>query len=256
MKPTQNNPLNPVDNWDDHWKKYSDSASKNPAQKYRFNLILEELEQFRNQESVKIMDIGCGQGDLLFAAQNLFPGFNLIGLELSQEGVNIVKEKTGLTNIFQADLLNYANELKQFHGWADIIVCSEVLEHVNDPVLFLKTSLMFLKSKGMLIITVPGGPMSSFDSSIGHRQHFNKDSILHLLNNVGINNIKIYHAGFPWHNLFRLVVISRGKKLAEDVSKRLSWNALTTMRLFSFLFRFNLKNNRWGWQNFVVAWKE
>ena len=256
MEPNPKNFLHPEDNWDNHWRRYSDSASENPAQKYRFKLILEELLKFKNQESLKIMDIGCGQGDLLLAAQNFFANFNLMGLELSQEGVNIVKEKTGVANIFQADLLNYADELKQFHGWADVMICSEVLEHVDDPVLFLKTSLLFLKTKGMLIITVPGGPMSSFDRSIGHRQHFNKNSILHLLNNVDIKNINIHHSGFPWHNLYRLVVISRGKKLAEDVGRRLSWIALISMRLFSFLFRFNLKNNRWGWQNFVVAWKE
>jgi 2-polyprenyl-3-methyl-5-hydroxy-6-metoxy-1,4-benzoquinol methylase len=178
MDPNQNNPLQPTDDWDDHWKRYNQSNSENPAQKYRFKLILEELRKFRDQDSLKVIDIGCGQGDLLFATQNLFPSFKLMGLELSQEGVNIVKEKTGLPNIFQVDLLNYTDELRKFHGWADVIVCSEVLEHVDDPDLFLKTSLMFLKSKGMLIITVPGGPMSSFDISIGHRQHFNKDSIL------------------------------------------------------------------------------
>ncbi len=256
MESNQKNSLQPEDNWDIHWKKYSDSASENPAQKYRFKLILEELRKFRNQKSLKIIDIGCGQGDLLFAVQNLFPSFNLMGLELSREGVEIVKEKIGLANIFQADLLNYSDELKQFHEWADVIVCSEVLEHVNDPALFLKTSLLFLKTKGMLIVTVPGGPMSSFDRSIGHRQHFDKDSILHLLNNTGIKNINIRHSGFPWHNLYRLAVIGRGEKLAEDVSRKLSWIALISMRLFSFLFRFNLKNNRWGWQNFIVAWKD
>ena len=256
MKSNQKSILQPEDNWDDHWKKYSDSASENPAQKYRFKLILEELINFKDEKSLKILDIGCGQGDLLLAIQNLFPDFNLMGLELSQKGVDIVKGKTGAANIFQADLLNYSDELKQYHGWADVIICSEVLEHVNDPALFLKTSLLFLKTKGMLIITVPGGPMSSFDKIIGHRQHFNKASILHLFNNADIKNLKIHLSGFPWHNLYRLAVISRGEKLAEDVSRKLSWAALLLMRLFSFLFLFNLKNNRWGWQNFVVAWKE
>ena len=112
MKSNQKSILQPEDNWDDHWKKYSDSASENPAQKYRFKLILEELINFKDEKSLKILDIGCGQGDLLLAIQNLFPDFNLMGLELSQKGVDIVKGKTGAANIFQADLLNYSDELK------------------------------------------------------------------------------------------------------------------------------------------------
>jgi len=248
---------NPKDDWDDHWKKYSDSASENPAQKYRFKLILDELRRNQSFGAINFVDIGCGQGDLLLEVKRTFPGFNLLGLELSHEGVNIVKKKTGIGNIFQADLLGYSNELNTFHGWADIAVCTEVLEHVDDPVLFLKTSMKFLKTRGMLIITLPGGPMSIFDKSIGHRQHFNKETSRQLFKDAGIKNVDIYHAGFPWHNLYRLVVILRGHKLEKDVNKEsLSRVAIIIMRMFSFLFRFNLKKSRWGWQNFVVAWKE
>ncbi len=61
-----------------------------------------------------------------------------------------------------------------YRAWADFAVCSEVLEHLDDPVLFLKNSAALMSPGCKLIVTVPGGPMSAFDKHIGHRRHFSK----------------------------------------------------------------------------------
>jgi hypothetical protein len=61
-------------------------------------------------------------------------------------------------------------------------------------------------------------------------------------------------AGFPFFNLYRLVVIGRGSRLATDVADgSTSRIAVAAMRVFEVLFRFNLRRSRWGWQNVAIA---
>jgi hypothetical protein len=59
-------------------------------------------------------------------------------------------------------------------------------------------------------------------------------------------------AGFPFFNLYRCIVILRGKKLISDVSAGsatpVSWAARAAMGVFHRLIRVNLNSSRWGWQ--------
>lgn len=248
-----------MDDWESHWSKYSEAAGENPAQIYRFSLIIERINKIASSfKKLKIMDVGCGQGDLLQKISFAFPQAELAGLELSEIGVLTTRKKTPKAAIFLEDILNPSNIASQFKNWANIICCSEVLEHVDDPLFFLNQTTQYLCDDGFIIITVPGGPMSSFDKYIGHRKHYNKNSLLKLLSSTAnLSPVKLYKSGFPFFNLYRLVVILRGKKLISDVqfgedgiSNGL---ALIVMKAFKYLFKVNLSNTPFGWQMLVVA---
>jgi tRNA G46 methylase TrmB len=77
------------DDWDRHWLEYADAAEQNAAQEYRRRLVFDLLAL--GQEPGRILDIGSGQGD--FAAELLQrdPGAELLGLELSEAGVEIAQ---------------------------------------------------------------------------------------------------------------------------------------------------------------------
>ena len=68
-----------------------------------------------------------------------------------------------------------------------------------------------------VVVTVPGGPMSAFDRSIGHRRHFTPDSLSQILRESGFRVESAQRAGFPFFNLYRLVVIARGEAVTHDV---------------------------------------
>ncbi len=144
-------------------------------------------------------------------------------------------------------------------SWATHAVCSEVLEHVDDPAAFLKQAASYMAPDAKLIVTVPGGPMSDFDRHIGHRQHFDRRKIRALLEQAGYAVERIYLAGFPFFNLYRLLVIARGRRLAQDVETQSSGissgAASLMMKLFRLLFRFNLRDSPFGWQVVAVARK-
>jgi hypothetical protein len=101
--------------------------------------------------------------------------------------------------------------------------------------------------------------MSAFDRHIGHRQHFTRESISQVLREAGFDVERVYMAGFPFFNLYRLAVISRGEKLIEEVKTGAEGSGSSLARLamavFRFLFRFNLLATPFGWQVVAVARK-
>lgn len=246
------------DNWDEHWDRYAAAASRNPAQQMRHGLIVKLLQQDTGS-ALRVLDIGSGQGDLLVKLHGAMPRAELLGFELSASGVEISRRKVPTGRFFVADLFRPPAELKAFTGWATDAVCSEVLEHVDSPVDFLKASRPYLADGARLVVTVPGGPMSAFDRHIGHRQHFTRESIGRFLGEAGFTVERVYLSGFPFFNLYRCVVIARGEKLADDVNAGQggfsAWLAGAVMTVFRGLFKLNLMNSPFGWQVIAVGRK-
>ena len=96
-------------------------------------------------------------------------------------------------------------------------------------------------------MTVPAGPMSAFDHFIGHRSHYDRTSIARVLDAAGFKVEAVKLAGFPFFNLYRLVIILLGKRLMAGTLASLA------MALFRILFQFNLANSSLGWQILAVA---
>lgn len=247
------------DDWDAHWEQYAESAGLNPAQRMRHDLVARLLCEMPGRTGARIFDLGSGQGDLLHKLQALLPSAKFLGAELSESGVAISQRKVPQATFFVADIFHPPAHLNEFEGWATHAVCSEVLEHVDDAAAFLEQARKYLAPEAKLIVTVPGGPMSAFDRHIGHRQHFDRDEIRALLEQAGYAVERVYLAGFPFFNLYRLLVIARGRRLAQDVetqSSGISPGAGFVMKLFRLLFRFNLRDSPFGWQVVAVARKD
>lgn len=247
------------DNWNEHWDRYAAAASQNPAQQMRHALIAKLLQRGSEGRAAQVLDIGSGQGDLMVKLRPLLPQAKLLGFELSPSGVEISRKKMPDAAFLVADLFQPPAELQAYAGWATDAVCSEVLEHVDSPAAFLRAARPYLADDARIIVTVPGGPMSDFDRHIGHRQHFTRDLISSVLQEAGFKVECVYLSGFPFFNLYRSVVIARGKKLASDVDAGQAgfsaWLANRVMMVFRGLFRLNLMDSRFGWQVVAVARK-
>jgi SAM-dependent methyltransferase len=245
------------DNWDRHWDLYGGAASRNPAQRMRHSLVARLLRDGPRAAAARVLDLGSGQGDLLAKLSGNFPEAELLGFEMSANGVEQSRAKAHGARFLVVDLFRPPPEADTYERWATAAVCSEVLEHVDNPASFLRAARRYLADGAGLIVTVPGGPMSGFDRQIGHRRHFTRDSIRRTLEEAGLTVERVYLAGFPFFNLYRLVVIARGEKLGDDVgsgghgiSARL---AEAAMAVFRGLFRFNLMDFPLGWQVVAVA---
>lgn len=245
------------DDWSVHWRTYAKAASKNPAQEMRHDIVLKKLLKLQDKPTL-LLDIGSGQGDLLFKAVKNNTAEKYVGFELSESGVRISLAKVPKAEFIQVNLFSPPAEVSRFIGQGDAAVCSDVIEHVDQPEVFCRLIKAYLKPGAHLLLTVPGGPMSDFDCHIGHRTHYNEASIIRLLTAAGFNVEKVFLAGFPFFNLYRLMVILRGKHLISDVEDNTegSTSAFLSslmMRIFRMLFRLNIGNSRFGWQVVAVA---
>lgn len=247
------------DDWNTHWDHYAESATENPAQRMRHDIIARLLCEDAGEGPMRLFDLGSGQGDLAQQLEPLLPEAEFVGAELSESGVAISKAKVPRATFLVADIFDPPHALKVFGGWATHAVCSEVLEHVDEPVAFLRQAREYLASGARLIVTVPGGPMSAFDRHIGHRQHFDRRKIRSMLEQTGYSVERICLAGFPFFNLYRLLVIARGKRLAREIETRnagpSSGLAQFVMKVFRVLFHANLPDSPFGWQVVATARK-
>ena len=138
----------------------------------------------------KILDVGCGTGDFLKAAQN--NGWVVIGIEPNQEARSIANSKTN-NAVFDIDHLSKIND------HFDVITLWHVLEHLPDLKTQIENLKRLLNPNGTLIIAVPN--FKSYDAKFyksnwaaydvpRHLWHFSKKSISKLFQNNGLKVIK------------------------------------------------------------------
>ena len=239
------------DDWDRHWDAHAASNALNPAQAYRRALIFEALALGRAIAPVRLIEFGSGQGELTSEIATRYPKVELVGVDLSATGIAIARAKVPGAQFFQQDLTQPFAD--RYRGWATHAICSEVLEHLDDPLTALHNLRACLAPGGSLVITVPGGPMSAFDRHIGHRAHFTQARLQQLLLAAGFDVPAVQGAGFPFFNLYRLTVIARGRRLIADAQGTLSTPARAAIWTFSRLFRWNSRESSLGWQLLAVA---
>lgn len=242
-----------ADDWDRHWSEYNSVAERNPAQAFRRRLVLRLLDRSRPPE--KVLDIGSGQGDLAADLTKRYPNASVLGLEYSRSGVEISRTKVPSASFVHRDLLTEAEVPEEYRGWGTHAICSEVLEHVDEPVVLLRNARAFMAPGCRLIVTVPGGPMSAFDHHIGHRRHFSTRLLASTLSEAGFEVDRCFGAGFPFFNLYRLAVIARGRRLSDDVRGDAGGTAVarTAMKVFDGLLHATLMSAPWGWQMVGLA---
>jgi SAM-dependent methyltransferase len=244
------------DEWDVHWDEYGQANHRNPAQHFRRELVLRLL---RGQGTPKrLLDIGSGNGELLGAAAERWPDAELLGLELSRAGVSAASARVPSARFRVCDLLQEREPPGPEQGWATHAACSEVLEHVDDPVRLLRQARAWLGPRSVIVITVPGGPMSAFDRHIGHRRHFSPAELREVIDAAGLEPLISTGAGFPFFNLYRVLVIARGDGLIEAArsdrpGSSPGWLLTAAMATFRPLLGLSSRLSARGWQTVAMA---
>lgn len=247
------------DDWDHHWDAYGEAAEGNPANLYRRRLVMSLLG--RPPAGATVLDIGSGQGEFAISLRETYPDVAVWGVEYSTAGVERSRAAAAArgaeVNFTQRDLLQPVT-LDDDQPAAEYAVCSEVLEHVADPVRLLRNSRSLLAAGCRVVVTVPGGPRSAFDKHIGHHRHFKAGDLHGVLTDAGYAVERVLCAGFPFFTLYKLAVVARGRRLITDVEGRAPGATPSRMeraatRFFDTGFRHNRDDFPGGWQMAAVA---
>ncbi|MFA8343006.1 MAG: class I SAM-dependent methyltransferase [Rhodothermaceae bacterium] len=129
--------------------------------------ILHSLPQNYNT----VLDVGCGSA---WVAKELLPkDKKVISLDLSFE--NVKKALDLYPSKKHSGLISDSFNLAIADNSIDLIIASEIIEHVVDPGSFVKELMRVLKPDGTLIITTPYKELLQYSLCI----HCNKETPLH-----------------------------------------------------------------------------
>ncbi len=242
-----------IDDWDQHWAQFGAIMESGPLSMYRKKLIVDLLRAEGCRAGSGVLDVGSGRGAMLEAICHAIPGVRATGLELSEVGVRAAQKRLPSARFIHRDLLVPVEPNTIPCDLAEFAVCSEVLEHVDVPEVMLRNAARYMSAGCVIVVTVPCGPMSEFERHLGHRRHYSPDEIAGVIERSGFEVRRRIAAGFPFLNLFRLMMVIRGAALIDDAAKAPTLAVRLTRTVFAGLFRLNL--NLLGWQTVVVARK-
>jgi len=177
-------------------------TNRNPLQqlliKNFFSSLISLVKPLRIES---ILDAGCGEGFTMdkLSRQKLVK--KIEGIEYSKEVVSLGKDMFPDLNIKQADIY----DLPYKNGSFDLIICTEVLEHLDNPQKALEE--MLRATKRYLILSVPNEPffmlsnflrgknLSRWGNDMDHVNHWGRFSFKSFLKK---NEIKIMQMKFPF----------------------------------------------------------
>jgi 2-polyprenyl-6-hydroxyphenyl methylase/3-demethylubiquinone-9 3-methyltransferase len=113
---------------------------------------------------LRILDIGCGGGILSEPLARL--GGSVVGIDPAAENVEVARlhaEQSGLAIDYRATT---AEALADAGERFDIVIASEVVEHVADVPLFVRRATEMLKPGGFMAVTTINRTMKSFALAI------------------------------------------------------------------------------------------
>lgn len=106
----------------------------------------------RIKSGERILEFGCSKGDLArFVTQNL--GCTVVGIEISSEALSMAKEYLDKAILADIELYEWESELED--EFFDVIVFSDVLEHLKNPDMAILKAKKYLKPDGRILFSVP-----------------------------------------------------------------------------------------------------
>ncbi len=180
--------------------KYS-RIQKRPIKRnnFTYRLIIREVENILTglkKNNVKILDYGCGVGTLVFYLSSA--GNNLTGVDISPLSIKLCNrsaEEMNLTNRVKfSESRNFWKKLKSTNNKFDLIICSEVIEHVRNDTMLLRNLLKVLNKGGYIFLTTPSnnaplfkmGVADSFDNKVGHLRRYDVESLISTFEKIGM----------------------------------------------------------------------
>jgi ubiquinone/menaquinone biosynthesis C-methylase UbiE len=179
----------------------------------RLKFIAQTLEQ-SILKGAQVLDIGCGNGIISRRLGEM--GFNVLGVDVSEKAIATANSLNKSSNVrFE---VKSAEQLVADGQKYEAIICSEVLEHLNQPDNLLKVLRKILAERGVLIVTVPNGQ--------GGRELFVTKPVQTLMNN--------FPRSWRWLSKIKSVLGYKGTTVQSDADD-LSHIQFFTVKSLGFL---------------------
>jgi 2-polyprenyl-3-methyl-5-hydroxy-6-metoxy-1,4-benzoquinol methylase len=218
------------------------------ADRKRLTFIIQTLKE-KLPAGAEVLDVGCGNGVI---SRNLgAAGFKVKGVDVSEKTIEKARQLNTFPNVvFEVKSAEQIQAVGQLYH---AIICSEVLEHLNQPDQLLHTLNNLLTDDGVLIVTVPNGKgprelfvtrpiiklrekdnflwkgvqhlksllgykgttVQSDADDLTHIQFFTKKSLIHLAESTNFNIVKFGKTNFV-EDVFPFSFLTKRFKLLQE----------------------------------------
>ena len=162
--------------WDNLW-----SSPKRRTEKYSAQRAIWEVQK---QGAKSVLDVGSGNGRLLFGIKLVVPDCILFGIDISEVGVKKAKEQYGIDGMVMD-----VYDLDKLDRTFDCVVINHTLEHLYRDGEVIQKCFDRLNPGGTIFTAVPNN-MSGPEETEEHVRKYNQESLTALINGV-FGNCKI-----------------------------------------------------------------
>ena len=159
--------INTQNYWDAIWEEEGEDTWRDYTNKYPF--IIQQIP-----DTGRLIDIGCGVGKLLQKLRDAKPALKLTGTDISPVAVELL-QKQGFEGLVAA-----FPEIPLPDSAFDIVLATEVLEHLSKPEEAVAEVVRLMTPEGCAVLTVPDDCLGPEDE-VQHLWKFNRDSYQALL---------------------------------------------------------------------------
>ena len=153
------------------------------------------FEQFSPWVGEDVVEVGAGIGT--YSERLLAAGARrLLLIEPEQPCVERLRDRFEADPrvSISADELPDSADLRARAGTADLVVCQNVLEHIDDERATVAAMAAALKPAGNLVILVPAGPrlFGALDEAYGHHRRYTRDGLRSVVDAAGLSVEDLY----------------------------------------------------------------
>jgi len=184
----------------DNYRKHTTS---NPIQKYLIErFYINFMAEVKWVKPRRVLDVGCGEGFTLERLHKAKLGDKLVGIDFLNTAVEIGKKERSHLDLQEGSIFDIKFKENSF----DLVICSEVLEHIENPEKGFK-ELVRVSSKYVLL-SVPNEPwfmganlirgknLERWGNDIEHINHWSTNSFIKFVE----KHLEVVHVfrPFPW----------------------------------------------------------